>query len=973
MLISVNKYTVSRIKHMHIRLCIIMSVALWSPFVASADDGLKLFGRVQESVFKTDLPGAWVWTIGSDGERADSIPMGRYIGNLSQFMIEVSHADSLYVFEVGCEGYTTQTFTYRVENARNDFNRHMPPFLLDRAPHNLNEVTVTASKIKFCHRGDTLVYNADAFQLAEGSMLDGLIKQLPGAELSGDGRITINGEFVETLLLDGKPFFDGNNNLMLKNLGAYMVKNVEVYRGQTEMEKFMDEAPKHLTMNVKLKKEYNIGWIGNLQAGYGMDDRYLGRLFAAWFNPRMRIGLVANFNNLNDTRTPGSNDSWTPEQMPSGTRRRQMAGLTYDVSSADKRRSLAGNVTYENNSLDSRTVTDRTNFFSEGNTYDNGSRMGRDKDYSITSRHQYNVRISRVGINGRLKGSYNRRDRRAASVSASFNRQLDDAIRNNLEAIYGSAMSEEVLGSLINRSVTRSDMSAKAGGVELWNNLTYKVPFAPGMLRVANGIKYDTRKEWLWDDYDIAYGYNRSSGGPLESSRKRNYTDNSPNHDFSLESSLVYLHRIGEFSFNFGYEYKFSRHRQDSYMYALDRLADMGVYGALPQGYAAAFDPANSFMSTQWDNRHSAVLQAGYDHGPIERNFSVDAGIKVGRQHSRMNYFSDGRFYPVRRNSTIATVASMNTRVVYSLDRRAERKSSHFMMYEYTMDTETPDMLHLVDVKNTSDPLNIDLGNPGLKNAYRHKHMLQWRTSRSSRSNNLMLTAVHTSNALLRGYVYDMMTGVRYNRTYNVKGNYSLNASDTYSLQFGGRKQFTLSSTTEAGLIHSVEMVGEINGTDVADPAPGKVDNRTLSENLSLSWRIGGQTLSVNGRVTDTRTSRQRYADINATHYSYGVRGQFALPAGFAVSTDFTCYTRRGYGVRELDTTDAVWNARLSYTPRNGRWVFSVDGFDLLHQLSNVSYAVTATGRTVTVTNTLPRYVLASVQYRFNINPRVGK
>lgn len=47
-----------------------------------------------------------------------------------------------------------------------------------------------------------------------------------------------------------------------------------------------------------------------------------------------------------------------------------------------------------------------------------------------------------------------------------------------------------------------------------------------------------------------------------------------------------------------------------------------------------------------------------------------------------------------------------------------------------------------------------------------------------------------------------------------------------------------------------------------------------------------------------------------------------------------------------------------------------VDGFDLLHRLSNVQYAVTATGRTVTYTNTLPRYILASVQYRFSVQPK---
>ncbi|MCM1050951.1 MAG: hypothetical protein NC349_03230 [Paenibacillus sp.] len=73
---------------------------------------------------------------------------------------------------------------------------------------------------------------------------------------------------------------------------------------------------------------------------------------------------------------------------------------------------------------------------------------------------------------------------------------------------------------------------------------------------------------------------------------------------------------------------------------------------------------------------------------------------------------------------------------------------------------------------------------------------------------------------------------------------------------------------------------------------------------------------------------------------------------------------------RELDTTDAIWNMRLTYTPRGGRWVFMLDGFDMLHQLSNVNYAINASGRTVTYTNALPRYIMLSLQYRLNIQPK---
>lgn len=96
----------------------------------------------------------------------------------------------------------------------------------------LGTAMVTATRVKFYTKKDTLVFNADAFQMAEGSMLDALIKQLPGVELKDDGQIFVNGKYVESLLLNGENFFDRNRNVMLENLPTYMVNNVKVYEKQ---------------------------------------------------------------------------------------------------------------------------------------------------------------------------------------------------------------------------------------------------------------------------------------------------------------------------------------------------------------------------------------------------------------------------------------------------------------------------------------------------------------------------------------------------------------------------------------------------------------------------------------------------------------------------------------------------------------------------------------------------------------------
>lgn len=140
---------------------------------------------------------------------------------------------------------------------KREYSRELKPVLLKRMKQiDLDEVTVTATKVKFYNKGDTLVYNADAFQLAEGSMLDALIRQLPGAELRDNGQIFVNGRFVEDLLLNGKDFFKGNNQIMLDNLPTYLVKDVKVYDKLGKNSEFLGHemaGDKRYVMDINLK------------------------------------------------------------------------------------------------------------------------------------------------------------------------------------------------------------------------------------------------------------------------------------------------------------------------------------------------------------------------------------------------------------------------------------------------------------------------------------------------------------------------------------------------------------------------------------------------------------------------------------------------------------------------------------------------------------------------------------------------
>jgi hypothetical protein len=119
-----------------------------------------------------------------------------------------------------------------------------------------------------------------------------------------------------------------------------------------------------------------------------------------------------------------------------------------------------------------------------------------------------------------------------------------------------------------------------------------------------------------------------------------------------------------------------------------------------------------------------------------------------------------------------------------------------------------------------------------------------------------------------------------------------------------------------------------------------------------------------------TMSDELNFTSISAITNNAGMTALFKLPARFQLSTDATVYARRGYGSAELNTTDWVWNARISWTNKSGQWLFALDGFDILKQLSAVNYSVNAQGRTVTYMNVLPRYMMFHVQYKFNYIPK---
>ena len=912
----------------------------------------------------------------ANGAPADTMTLNRsrsYVNGevrpVARFTFQVPRCDSTYVLEISCPHYKTLTMTYEVKNiGKRETYRQIPTIFLERAPRELKELTVTTTKIKFYNKGDTVVYNADAFELAEGSMLDALIAQLPGVELKEGGQILVNGEQVESLLLNGKEFFNNNNELMLENIGAYTVKNIEVYKGQTPDEKWNRDLvdKKHLTMDVKLKREYNTGLTANAQVGYGTSDRYSARLFGMWYSPTTRFTAVGNFNNLNDTRKPGQNDSWTPEMMPSGTKKYQLGAVDYNYTNPEETRRFRGDITYTATINNNTTTTARTNFLPGGNTYENSYSNSHNRNTRLSSYHYGSWRGKSWMPGYTVKAVYQDKDNDSESLSGAFSREQQDMTMEALKAIYSTG-TEQTIASILNRASSRSDGRSHSTELQAFPYLYYFIPKSNDRVSNEFGIKYNWSKEDIWKDYVVNYG-----ADPEPAERRRQFIDNQPRWRLALQDNVTYTLGLGNLFFDINYEYIFKAENKDSYQYALDRLADVGIYGSLPSGWVGTLDPQNSYTSRLLENSHGLSI-AMYNYKRTDRyDLTLQLNPTFNLLHSHFDYERGGVAYPLRKSYFLTTVGRYQAYAILQLYGKDRKRPKHTIEVNAQVTPKTPALTDMVDITDDTNPLNIYVGNPDLKVEYNYSANVAYKFNGSATHpfyDRISATGSITTNALTRGYTYNTSNGIRINRMDNVGSNRSFTADNTCVLQFGNNNQYTVSSTTNFSLSRYSDLIG----IDMQEPAMSVVDNRIISQNLSFSWHIGKQTLLFKGEFGNRHSysSREDFNTINANNFSYGIVANFKLPYGIGINTDFNMYGRRGYGVKELDTTDAIWNLRLTWTPKRLKcWTLMIDGFDMLHQLSNVNYAVTASGRTVSYSNALPRYILFSIQYRFQRQPK---
>ena len=844
-------------------------------------------------------------------------------------------AKGKYIIKAEKEGYDVCYMNCELRSTREDYIKVKEIRMTKIVEHELKEVTVVASKVKMVMKGDTIVYNANAFNLAEGNMLDALIARLPGAKLEKDGRIYVNGRFIQSLLVNGQEFFSGNPKLALENLPAYTVNNIKVYNKAGTKSRLMQRnmGDNTYVMDVRLKRQYATGYMGDLEAGGGTQKRYKLRGFGMKFSDKERMGAFFNINNLNDNQRAELTGEWEPQDVGNGLLTVKNAGVSYVRFLNNERSWVSTGNTWQHIGTDNESITHTQTYLPEGNSFlHNHSKQ-------LNSSDKWES-INRLSID---KTNYSTSN----SLSISY-------LRNNGFGSTNSATANET--TKLNTLLSRNSLESSDFNFDF--STDNYVKYITDLIRGDFSVSYNRNKQKQFMLNNVQY---LQGGQPND--LRNNYFD-MPNQKLKLFAGVGYDINIRKTTFAPSYSYTYTYNKASNLLYRLDWIAgrDINQFNVLPSASNAllsALDNNNSYCFNEYRNEHRFNFK--YFNRKIKvLNSFVSLNLPLRLLNADFHYYgiSEQRFS--RRKLFFEPNIEL-----YHWDENVS------WVFTARMKSDFPTLLATADYRNDSDPLNIRLGNKDLRNLH-HYDVEANVTFNGEKEQTISLSANYhrTDNQVAYALIFDNATGISTIYPTSVNGNWNTKFEVEFKRALDKANKILFSNNFSTNYNHSVDMASIAGSTESQRSI---VNNWEFGDELKVNYRPNDNyefTFHTGGKYYLINSERVGFEKIKASDYNIGLNAQIVLPWELQLTTDMTMFARRGYQQTEMNTTDWIWNVQLARTFLKGHLTAKLQGFDLLQQLSNTRYVINSQGRTESWNNSIPRYVMLSLAWKFNINPK---
>jgi len=796
----------------------------------------------------------------------------------------------------------------------------------------LANVEVRGTAAQLVVKGDTTEYNATAFKTQQNAVVEDLLKKMPGVEVSSDGKITINGQEIKKIRVDGKKFFDGDIEMATKNLPAEMIDKVQVYDNKSDMAKltgFEDNDTERI-INLTTKANRKHGVFGNVTGAGGSDlgnddnkFRYDGNSFINLMNNNKQTAITAGANNTNTSRSGrGRAGMGNPS---GGITETQNLGINNNTVVIPKL-SIGGDATVNHSDNLSNTETDKNSYL-KGSTSTNHS-----KNNNTVENYSANIRLEvewkpdtlntfliqpNIGYNRTFSGGNSNytyfTDSVLTSNGNSWSRGNGTSLNANLNVIYNHKF------------------TSKKG-----RNLT---------VNMQSGLSQSNSESW-----------NISSKIALGVPTNINHYINNFNNSSNASLRLSYVEPLWNVRNLLETALSARTTNNDSEKNQYNRDDATGTYMVRDTAYTKD----NTYSNTFKNNFYSETMEMNYRY--VAKDYNLMLGAKAEpSQTEYTRHYANG----IARDTTYGVFnVSPTGRFQYNFGKK------RFARIDYRGQTNQASISQMQPVKNNSNLMSEVVGNPNLNPEFNHNLRLFYSAFNDSTfsSFNVMLNAQMTKDALITNSIYDT-TGKQYSQTLNAK---DLPYSFFTNIMFNTpliQKRLHFNTNTSLSLNRRIGYSKK--GLDSVN-----VDNLTLgdlsdtrqystSEALSLTFTTDVIELGTRGSFKYSNTYNN-LSNLTQRTYDWTISGNFVahLPYSFNVASDINYSTMQGYA--GFDKNQLIWNASLDKSLFNNKGVLALKVFDILHQQLNIRQTIGDNYIQYSKFNTITSYFLLSFSYKIN-------
>ena len=873
------------------------------------------------------------------------------------FSIRAPH-DGRYTLKITYVGFKTYTKQINIRDGK-DFSAGT--ITLEPDAIMLKGATVTARASKVTLKADTFMYNASAFRTPEGSVVEELVKRLPGAEVSDDGTIKINGKEVKKILVDGKEFMTGDTKTALQNLPTNIIERIKAYDQQSDLARVsgIQDGEEETVLDFGIKKGMNKGLMANVDLGIGTKKRYAGRGMGAVMKDNLKVMLFTRANNVNDMGFPGGGGGGRWGQQRQGLNATKMVGANVNYEIKDKFK-LDGSIRWNHSNGDqlakrsSEQIYDATTsafsnsvsrVFSRGNSWNAQMRIEWQPDSMTNILFRPTLRI-------------NSNDGLDRSEEATFDKDPYQYVSNPLEE----------LGQLIDLGIVKNNRVQNNVSYSDSKNLGGMLQFNRKLSSTGRNITLQLNGNWsnggsqsINDAVVMFYQYENDS-----SYITRRYND-TPTKNWNYRARLTYsepIFRQVYLQFIYQYRYDYTKSDRSTYDFSYAPISPIWTPDYRTwDTYLAPYQPIEGYRD---DDLSRFSEYRNYTHNlelmlrVVRKTYNFNVGVRLVPQKS--HFVQD---YQGHHSDTTRTVTNFTP----TLDFRWKRSEVSQLRVNYFANINQPQMSDLLEIVDDSDPLNIKVGNAGLKPSFTQNLRFFYNNYVQAHQRSIATWAglSTTSNAISNKVTLDTSSGARVTRPENIDGNWNAYAGLVFNTALDSAAYFNINSFTNTGYNH---YVGYASVNSMSESQKSVTKSVNINQRLAFSYRNDWLEVELSGGVgyNHSRNDQQTSNNLDTWQFSYGGLVGITAPWGTALTTNINMQSRRGYNDASMNTNELIWNAQLSQGFLKGKpLTISLQLYDILHQQSTFSRAISAMGRTDTEYNSITSYGMLHVIYRLNL------